>query len=88
MSHKHPTIYYKMNAIKYYIENGENLDKTCKYYSCNKVSLSKWVNQYKIYAIKYYMKNENVKKTCKYYYCNKELLLKWVKQYKLIENIN
>ena len=43
---------------------------------------------YKISAVKYYLKNkDNIRKTCKIFDCKKSTLQRWIQQYKTSKNI-
>ena len=43
---------------------------------------------YKISAVKYYLKNkDNIRKTCKIFDCKKSTLQRWIKRYKTSKNI-
>ena len=45
-------------------------------------------NDYKISAIKYYLKhNDNIRKTCKIFDCKKSSLHRWINQYKQTKNV-
>ena len=44
---------------------------------------------YKISAVKYYLKNkDNIRKTCKIFDCKKSTLQRWIHRYKTTKNIN
>jgi len=38
---------YKISAVKYYLDNNEDLRNTCKIFNCSYISLSRWINTYK-----------------------------------------
>lgn len=38
---------YKLSAVKYYLNNNDDLRNTCKIFDCKKTSLNRWVTQYK-----------------------------------------
>jgi len=43
---------------------------------------------YKISAVKYYLKNkDNIRKTCKIFDCKKSTLQRWIKRYKTTKNL-
>jgi transposase-like protein len=43
---------------------------------------------YKISAVKYYLKNkDNIRKTCKIFDCKKSTLQRWIHRYKTTKNI-
>jgi transposase-like protein len=43
---------------------------------------------YKISAVKYYLKNkDNIRKTCKIFDCKKSTLQRWIQRYKKYKNI-
>ena len=43
---------------------------------------------YKISAVKYYLKNkDNIRKTCKIFDCKKSTLQRWIKRYKTNKNL-
>ena len=43
---------------------------------------------YKISAVKYYLKNkDNIRKTCKIFDCKKSTLQRWIQRYKTSKNI-
>jgi transposase-like protein len=43
---------------------------------------------YKISAVKYYLKNkDNIRKTCKIFDCKKSTLQRWIKRYKTSKNL-
>ena len=44
---KHHTEDYKETAVKYYLENKEDMRNTCKIFKCNFQSLARWVKKYK-----------------------------------------
>lgn len=44
---KQKTEDYKLSAVRYYINNEDGYDKTCKIFDCKKSSLKRWVQQYK-----------------------------------------
>ena len=61
---------YKLTAIKYYLNNNDTMDNTCKIFDCKKPSLHRWIKQYKTQkniirkprrAISYKIKKEQVK---------------------------
>ena len=42
---------------------------------------------YKISAVKYYLKNkDNIRKTCKIFHCKKSTLQRWIKDTKLLKS--
>lgn len=43
----HKSIDYKMSAVKYYLNNNDDIRKTCKIFDCKKSSLYRWVKRYK-----------------------------------------
>ena len=43
----HKSIDYKMSAVKYYLNNNDDIRKTCKIFDCKKSSLHRWVKRYK-----------------------------------------
>lgn len=54
MTHKSED--YKISAVKYYLNNKDNIRKTCKIFNCKKSTLQRWIKRYKI------SKNYNNKK--------------------------
>lgn len=38
---------YKLTAVKYYLNNEDTMDNTCKIFDCKKSSLKRWIHQYK-----------------------------------------
>lgn len=44
---KHHTEDYKETAVKYYLENGDDMRNTCKIFKCKFQSLSRWINTYR-----------------------------------------
>ena len=42
----HKSIDYKMSAVKYYLNNNDDIRKTCKIFDCKKSSLHRWVKRY------------------------------------------
>ncbi len=38
---------YKLSAVKYYLNNNDDLRNTCKIFDCKKTSLNRWVTHYK-----------------------------------------
>ena len=40
---KHHTEDYKLTAVKYYLENKEDMRNTCKIFKCKHQSLSRWI---------------------------------------------
>ena len=45
MTHKSED--YKISAVKYYLENKDNIRKTCKIFDCKKSTLQRWIKRYK-----------------------------------------
>ena len=45
MTHKSED--YKISAVKYYLNNKDNIRKTCKIFDCNKSTLQRWIQRYK-----------------------------------------
>lgn len=45
MTHKSED--YKISAVKYYLENEDNIRKTCKIFDCKKSTLQRWIKRYK-----------------------------------------
>ena len=43
----HKSIDYKMSAVKYYLNNNDDIRKTCKIFDCKKSYLHRWVKRYK-----------------------------------------
>ena len=39
--------YYKITAVKYYLDNNDTMDNTCKIFNCKKPSLHRWIQIYK-----------------------------------------
>jgi transposase len=61
---------YKITAVKYYLNNNNTMNNTCKIFNCKKPSLHRWIQLYKTKqnlqrkprtAISYKIKNEQVK---------------------------
>lgn len=46
---KHKSYDYKFSAVKYYLNNKDNIRKTCKIFDCKKSTLHRWIQRYKIY---------------------------------------
>ena len=44
---KHHTEDYKLTAVKYYLENKEDMRNTCKIFKCKFQSLARWIKTYK-----------------------------------------
>jgi len=44
MTHKSED--YKISAVKYYINNNDNIRKTCKIFDCKKSTLQRWIKMY------------------------------------------
>lgn len=44
---KHHSNDYKITAVKHYLNKTLNYTKTCKEFDCSRISLSRWVKQYK-----------------------------------------
>lgn len=44
---KHKSEDYKISAVKYYLENKDNIRKTCKIFDCKKSTLQRWIQRYK-----------------------------------------
>ena len=38
---------YKITAVKYYLDNNDTMDNTCKIFNCKKPSLHRWLQIYK-----------------------------------------
>ena len=38
---------YKISAVKYYLNNYDTMDNTCKIFNCKKPSLHRWLQIYK-----------------------------------------
>jgi transposase-like protein len=38
---------YKISAVKYYLNNKDNIRKTCKIFDCKKSTLQRWIQRYK-----------------------------------------
>ena len=38
---------YKISAVKYYLDNNDDLRNTCKIFNCKYQSLARWINTYK-----------------------------------------
>lgn len=45
MTHKSED--YKISAVKYYLNNKDNIRKTCKIFDCKKSTLQRWIKRYK-----------------------------------------
>lgn len=43
----HKSIDYKMSAVKYYLNNNDDIRKTCKIFDCKKSCLHRWIKRYK-----------------------------------------
>jgi transposase len=61
---------YKITAVKYYLDNNDTMDNTCKIFNCKKPSLHRWLQIYKTKknlqrkprkSISYKVKKEQVK---------------------------
>ena len=61
---------YKITAVKYYLNNNNTMNNTCKIFNCKKPSLHRWIQLYKTKqnlqrkprtAISYKIKNEQLK---------------------------
>jgi len=44
---KHKSEDYKISAVKYYLNNKDNIRKTCKIFDCKKSTLQRWIQRYK-----------------------------------------
>ena len=44
---KHKSEDYKIDAVKYYLENDTNYTKTCEIFKCSERSLKRWIERYK-----------------------------------------
>jgi transposase len=44
MTHKSED--YKISAVKYYLNNKDNIRKTCKIFDCKKSTLRDWIKRY------------------------------------------
>ena len=44
MKHKSPD--YKLSAVKYYLNNKDGYDETCKIFDCKKSSIKRWIHTY------------------------------------------
>uniref|UniRef100_A0A6C0D7R9 Tc1-like transposase DDE domain-containing protein n=1 Tax=viral metagenome TaxID=1070528 RepID=A0A6C0D7R9_9ZZZZ len=62
---KHHTEDYKITAVKYYLENNEDMRDTCEIFKCKFQSLSRWIERYKKHGniIRKTRKNHNLKIT-------------------------
>ena len=49
MSNNHHTSDYKLNAVKYYLNNDTTLRETCYIFNCSKSSLQRWIIKYEKY---------------------------------------
>ena len=47
MARKHHSEDYKLYAVKHYLTKSRNYRQTCKEFDCNRISLYRWVTQYK-----------------------------------------
>ena len=45
---KHKSVDLKLQAVKYYLENGKHQLKTCKIFGCSERSLMRWVRKYQL----------------------------------------
>ena len=61
---------YKLTAVKYYLNNENTMDNTCKIFNCKKPSLHRWIQKYKTHknlgrksrkAVSYKIKKDQVK---------------------------
>ena len=43
---KHKSDDYKISAVKYYLNNKDNIRKTCKMFDCKQTTLKVWINNY------------------------------------------
>ena len=55
---KHHSEDYKVSAVKHYLNKTNNLTKTCKEFDCSRISLKRWVDNYK--------KERSIKKSVSY----------------------
>jgi hypothetical protein len=44
---KHKSEDYKLSAVKYFLENKDTQENTCKIFKCSVRSLLRWTNRYK-----------------------------------------
>jgi transposase-like protein len=44
---KHKSEDYKLSAVKYFLENKDTKENTCKIFICSVRSLLRWTNRYK-----------------------------------------
>lgn len=44
---KHKSEDYKLSAVKYFLENKDTKENTCKIFKCSVRSLLRWTNRYK-----------------------------------------
>uniref|UniRef100_A0A6C0DMH4 Insertion element IS150 protein InsJ-like helix-turn-helix domain-containing protein n=1 Tax=viral metagenome TaxID=1070528 RepID=A0A6C0DMH4_9ZZZZ len=44
---KHKSEDYKLSAVKYFLENKDTKDNTCKIFKCSVRSLLRWTKRYK-----------------------------------------
>jgi transposase/transposase-like protein len=75
---------YKISAVKYYLNNNNTMDNTCKIFNCKKPSLHRWIQIYKTKknlqrkprtAISYKVKKEQVKTALKLVDNNEQLTM-------------
>jgi len=75
---------YKISAVKYYLNNNDTMDNTCKIFNCKKPSLHRWIQIYKTKknlqrkartAISYKVKKEQVKTALKLVDNNEQLTM-------------
>lgn len=43
----HNSVDYKLSAVQYYLNNNDNIRKTCKIFGCKKSTLQRWISRYK-----------------------------------------
>ena len=43
---KHKSEDYKISTVKYYLNNKDNIRKTCKIFYCKKSTLQRWIKRY------------------------------------------
>ena len=76
--------YYKIYAVKYYLNNNDTMNNTCKIFNCKKPSLHRWIQIYKTKknlqrkprtAISYKVRKEQVKSALKLVDNNEQLTI-------------
>ena len=75
---------YKISAVKYYLNNNDTMENTCKIFNCKKLSFHRWIQIYKTkknlqrkprMAFSYKVRKEQVKTALKLVDNNEQLTM-------------